>query len=819
MSGKITPIREITPESVAPREVVSYELSTLFTTGRQPRYNPDELAGRSGLGIYSKMMLDEQVKAVMNFRLASITCRGYEFVYPQDSKLSDVERDTRIRFYQFNTERMRGSFQDAMRSVLRGHIFGFSVTEKIYDVVPFEGDPMYCFVALLPRDPQWFHFYTDRYGTLLKTEQWIGSDHIEVDIGKFIHYVRAQEEDRYYGQSDLRAAYRAWYMKGVILSLYGIYLERFAGGFAHVELAAESNITAASPEYSRLTTALSDIRNMASLIMPVGAKLNVFQPGSTGEFREALTYMDLAIAKALLVPNLLGLSAGPSAGAFAQSQTQLEAYFMTIADDSARLEDAINEQLFNDVGRMNWGDDDYPRFQFKPASAEHIKWIVSTWKDLVGANAVQTTESDEKHLRKLLDMPMRGDDDKLIAESNLELQQKFAPAPGPDGGSAEEGAAGDAKKPVSDKKEAPFEDTLRRVIGEVVGDRLAFNSPVSIQVNGPTPSPISPTPSTQPGDSGNGKAHPHGPRFVGKIAFTTAAARVDFALIDKRSTMIGTDTVEQVARLAARATRKLLADDRMAELTDQNTEDIGQLEIESADRGKIKAGFKTGLAKAWAEGGASAKRELAKSRELPGITFKDLRDNAAEYFESNGFRMAGNLTDGMKAVIQQELLQAVKSGRAIEDTVATIYDRLIRRGFTTLAAVQNEETRIDVIDKTEALLADYLGTANVPAYLETLVRTNTFEALNEARYAAFSDPDLEGFTVAYEYSAVMDSSTTEFCQAMDDKVYAADSDVWDSYRPPNHYNCRSVLIPIFATDGWDGVESAPPTVEPADGFS
>jgi SPP1 gp7 family putative phage head morphogenesis protein len=130
-----------------------------------------------------------------------------------------------------------------------------------------------------------------------------------------------------------------------------------------------------------------------------------------------------------------------------------------------------------------------------------------------------------------------------------------------------------------------------------------------------------------------------------------------------------------------------------------------------------------------------------------------------------------------------------------------------------------QEEPAEVSDKVEELLGDALGTANVPAYLNTLARTNTFEALNEARYAEFTDPALSDFVLALEYSAVLDDRTTEICMALDGNVWADDNPVWDDYRPPNHYNCRSVLVPVTSADGWNGIESDPPTVEPAAGFA
>ena len=104
------------------------------------------------------------------------------------------------------------------------------------------------------------------------------------------------------------------------------------------------------------------------------------------------------------------------------------------------------------------------------------------------------------------------------------------------------------------------------------------------------------------------------------------------------------------------------------------------------------------------------------------------------------------------------------------------------------------------------------------AYLDTLARTNLFEAMNEARFAEFTDPALGDFVVALEYSAILDDRTTLICEGLQGKTWAADSDLWNEFRPPNHFGCRSVLIPVTQLDGWDGVESPAPSVQPQVGF-
>jgi len=158
----------------------------------------------------------------------------------------------------------------------------------------------------------------------------------------------------------------------------------------------------------------------------------------------------------------------------------------------------------------------------------------------------------------------------------------------------------------------------------------------------------------------------------------------------------------------------------------------------------------------------------------------------------------------------------VKFGRTPGDTRQVIWDRLVSRGFTTREAVLDTEDSAEVA----RALKDLWGVSEqqTAAYLDTLSRTNLFEAMNEARYAEFTDPELGGFVVALQYSAILDDRTTDICEALNGQTYADDSDVWDQYRPPNHFNCRSVLIPVTELDGWDGAESPPPSVQPQAGF-
>jgi uncharacterized protein with gpF-like domain len=49
--------------------------------------------------------------------------------------------------------------------------------------------------------------------------------------------------------------------------------------------------------------------------------------------------------------------------------------------------------------------------------------------------------------------------------------------------------------------------------------------------------------------------------------------------------------------------------------------------------------------------------------------------------------------------------------------------------------------------------------------------------------------------VGYEFVAIIDDYTTDQCEELDGMYFACDDP--SCPKPPLHYNCRSVLLPVF----------------------
>lgn len=809
-AGKTQPVETTYPQQ---REnvVTTYEANGLWSSliGGE-KYNPDDLVAQKGLGIYAKMLNDEQVKSVTEFKLNAILGRGWHFKFDQ-TKLAPDEQKKRIKVFEAITKKIRGSFLDAVEGIASGREFGFSVSEKIYGQISYDDATFTGLNTILTRDPASFRFFPDEYGTLKKIKQTVaGKADVDVDPKKVVHYVHKPKWDTVYGRSELRAAYRAWYLKDITLKLWALHLERFGSGIpVATRVAGENGAAFGTPEFDSLKRVMENFKAHTGIILPPGFTAEVLFPTSTDQFEKALQYHDLAIAKSQLVPNLLGLSHTGQTGAYSQSQTQFEAFFWTTSTDGNRISECLNEQVFRDLGDQNWGDGDYPYFCFKPFTLDNAIKLLTAFKDMVGAGMAQVTEDDERFLRELLEMPERDPDAKPLVDPMAERQQTH---------SEEQAQIGnDLAQQALDQKAKQAANADKYAASHQPVTNVTVHNPAPVHAGTQPHHVVSPA-------TGGAAVVPHGKLRSANLAqFTRAAQRVAFSVIEKRTDDYALAAVGTLAGLIAKATKRALGgDDNMRALTDEDPSDVAALDLNSADRGKLKGAYRDVLMQSWTLGSNLASNELDRARgqatelTLRRMQFVSLRDNAVAYFDTQSFRMAGDTSDAVRKIIQQELQNGIKFGRAIPEIRTAIWERLLSKGLTTMAAVRGTETSEDVL----AALAD-LGlddVSDVAAYLNTLVRTNSFEALNEARFAEFTDPAVAGFVQAMEYAAVLDSSTTEICRELNGKVYRSDSPEWDEIRPPNHFNCRSVLVPVTTIDGWDGQESEPATVEPAEGF-
>ena len=82
------------------------------------------------------------------------------------------------------------------------------------------------------------------------------------------------------------------------------------------------------------------------------------------------------------------------------------------------LADTLNEQLFRELARWNFGLDDPPLFAFEPLTTDQRREFAKAWLEAVRGGTVTPSRLDEAFVRELLGFPARAE----------------PPTPGPTGG-------------------------------------------------------------------------------------------------------------------------------------------------------------------------------------------------------------------------------------------------------------------------------------------------------------------------------------------------------------------------------------------------
>jgi SPP1 gp7 family putative phage head morphogenesis protein len=171
-------------------------------------------------------------------------------------------------------------------------------------------------------------------------------------------------------------------------------------------------------------------------------------------------------------------------------------------------------------------------------------------------------------------------------------------------------------------------------------------------------------------------------------------------------------------------------------------------------------------------GVAAVRREVPARFQETGVGF--LPDAALRFLSAKAVRISGVLSDRLLADAKQVLLNALKVGEPQRETLA----------------------------KLEAVFEPYLGDETVlrdgdviePFRLETILRTNATEAFNQGRLVTARGiaAGLHGM----RYSAVIDARTTPVCRHLDGRLIPMSEPELDRLSPPNHFQCRAILVPV-----------------------
>lgn len=150
----------------------------------------------------------------------------------------------------------------------------------------------------------------------------------------------------------------------------------------------------------------------------------------------------------------------------------------------------------------------------------------------------------------------------------------------------------------------------------------------------------------------------------------------------------------------------------------------------------------------------------------PGLPFKE----ALEALKRKSLTIAGVTKTDLINDVKNELIRAINKGTTLDDFKKAAPDMFIRRGY----AVPD------------------------PWHVETIYRTNMQTAYQAGRFNQMTSEAVIKARPFWQYIAVQDDATRPEHSAMSGRVFPADHPIWQSWYPPNGFNCRCYVRTMSA---------------------
>jgi phage gp29-like protein len=368
---------------------------------KQIIFNPDSLIGRKGLKVYSEMRRDEQIKSALFTKKYATIASGWEIVVDKRTRQSDKLK----RFVEFCFGEMSGTVETFLVDVLTALDYGFSVTEPTYRLIEFgEFSGQYGFKALKVRHPEQIEFETDQFGNL--TEFGILQGQKRLPANRFAIFSYRPEFSNFYGTSDLRECYRAWFVKNSIIKFMAMSLERYGQPIA----VASTQTTLSDSEKTILLTMLKNLQSRSALVIPETIKLDFATPSPrvAEAFVPALSLLDSWIAMSILVPALIGAGGGADkVGSLARSATEFDTFLLVVEQLRNELVEFVNDRIVKVLLDLNYPITDgvYPKFKFRELTHERKIELIKLYNETLNATTLTKTREDEAFMRSLAGLP------------------------------------------------------------------------------------------------------------------------------------------------------------------------------------------------------------------------------------------------------------------------------------------------------------------------------------------------------------------------------------------------------------------------------
>ncbi|MCJ7551426.1 MAG: DUF935 domain-containing protein [Anaerolineae bacterium] len=364
------------PKSISPWSPRLYgtNVFTMFGGKDDVYLNPDDLASKKGLGVYSTMRTtDDMVSASSAYLQLAVLSPGWRFDPGDDTP----EAIRAAEFQTWQADVLKGTYQQALLGRLDAAIRGFSVGEIVWAERETEGEWVgkQRIAQVQDKNPRYINFKLDPFGQVIEDgivqETTMGSSTITVDLKEVVYWPFWPMDDNPYGTPLLRACYEPWFFKRFEMKLWARREEQrghppIIGRWKHDEPPSDEDKAAflsfMKEWRQNMTGAISDTFELQ--------EFNLARSNSENSL-DVITTMNRAIARGMLLPALL--MEKDSTGSLALGESHVDQFIWILDYIGAQLMANMNGQYVRTSHLLNYGPRvPCPVFRIKPHKSEDL---------------------------------------------------------------------------------------------------------------------------------------------------------------------------------------------------------------------------------------------------------------------------------------------------------------------------------------------------------------------------------------------------------------------------------------------------------------
>jgi len=602
-------------------------------------FNTDDLFDKdSSYRIYEEMLQDDQVYAATQLKKDIIIGSGWEIETQEDGQeemKSDIEK--------MLLEDIDRPLEDMLQEMVSAYDFGFSLTEKIFKR---REDGSITLRTLKTRHPGTWLIHTDKFGSIEMIEQQGINTNLKIDPRTLIHLVNNDKFQNPYGISDLRAAYEPYFLKRHLKRFYGIFLEKAAGPIP----VGRYDQGAPDEAIDTLFDTLKTFQAKTSLVIPKEIEVQFLESKNNGDvYIKGLELMNLMIGRAILLPDLIGLTGSETGGgSFALGKEQLEIFFKHVNRRRRTLESLIDNHIIKPVMIANFGEmDHFPKFRFKEVKKEEAIEKARVWIDSQRAKIFKPTDEEVNHFREAMDFP------------TSDIVEFPEPAPSPFGPNQREEDNAEAPAEKVDDPEVPLDQLQDDIDKMEEGAKKSKKKEFQVFKK------------------------PEG----------DFADKVDFRALERQLASSVDKFLRSTKPLAREVWKDLLDQIESKKIIQQRNFDKIK-ELKPRKLGTLKKAIKERFRDQFAEATLIAMQEIGKkelARPLPPDDFLD-------FSEQEAFSFVGDLGAKMNAKAGVDLRKAIRDGKPLNETLEQLLESgneltdqsLERMARTLTTAIENQ---------------------------------------------------------------------------------------------------------------------------------